>query len=76
VAQGGRDAGELKPAGRGGGGVLERLRKTAGASEAAVGDLDAPSEPDGAEHRLLVVTPDPARLDVVVPAERSGSGRG
>src|SRR5450631_721664 len=76
MAQGGRDAGDLKPAGRRGGGVLERLRKTEGASEAAMGDLDAPSEPDGAEHRLLVVAPDPAQLEVVVPAERAGSGRG
>jgi hypothetical protein len=31
-----------------------------GASEAAVGDLDAPGVSDGAEHRPLVVPPDPA----------------
>ena len=48
----------------------------AGASEAAVGDLDAPREPDRAEHRLLIVPPDPAHLEVMVPAERAGSGRG
>ncbi|MDQ1536813.1 MAG: hypothetical protein QOE58_1206 [Actinomycetota bacterium] len=76
MTQGGRDAGDLKPAGRRGGGVLERLRKTAGASETAVGDPDAPSVPDRAEHRLLVVPPDPAQLEVVVPAKRKGSGRG
>jgi hypothetical protein len=34
------------------------------------------SVPDRAEHRLLVVPPDPAQLEVVVPAERAGSGRG
>jgi hypothetical protein len=38
-----------------------------------VGDLDAPSVPDGAEHRLLVVPPDPAQLEVVVPAERAAA---
>jgi len=41
-----------------------------------VGDLHAPSAPDRAEHRLFVVPADPAKLEVVVPAERAGSGRG
>lgn len=42
----------------------------------AVGDLDAPGMPDGTEDRLLVVPPDSAHLEVVVPAERAGGGRG
>ena len=37
-----------------------------------MGDLDAPGVPDGAEHRLLVVPPDPANLELVVPAECVG----
>jgi hypothetical protein len=41
-----------------------------------VGDLDAPGVPDGTEHRLLVVPPNPAQLEVVVPAESAGSGCG
>src|ERR1035438_4203171 len=71
-----RGGSRLKPTSRRGGGVLEGFRKTAGASEAAMGDLDAPSEPDEAEHRLLVIPPDPAHLQVMAPAEHAGSGRG
>jgi putative transposase len=44
-----------------------------------VGALVVPAsthENRGAEHRLLVVPPDPAQLEVVVPAECAGSGRG
>lgn len=74
MAQGGGDAGDLKPAGRGGGGVLERLCQPAGTPEAAVGDLDSPGVPDGTEHRLLIIPADPTQLDVVEPAERAGSG--
>ena len=40
-----------------------------------MGYLDAPGVPDGAEHRLLVVPPDPAQFQVVVPTERPGGGR-
>lgn len=50
VAQGGGDASDLEPAGRGGGGVLERLREASRAAEASVRDLDAPGVSDGAEH--------------------------
>ena len=41
-----------------------------------MGDLHAPSVPDGAEDRLLVVPPHPADLKVVVPAERAPRGGG
>jgi hypothetical protein len=41
------------------------LRQAAGASEAAVGDLDAPGVPDKAEDRLLVVPPHLAAVKVV-----------
>ena len=76
VAQRGGDAGDLEPAGRRGGGVLERLRQATGASETAVGDLDSPGVPDGPEGGLLVVPSDPAELDVVVATEGAGSSRG
>lgn len=56
-------------------GVLERRRQPAGASKTAVGDLDAPGAPDGAEDRLLVVPPDPTDLEVVLPAEVKRGGR-
>jgi hypothetical protein len=39
------------------------------------GRLDAPGVSDGAEHRLLVIPPDPAQLEVAVPAQRAGGGR-
>ena len=38
-----------------------------------MGDLDAPGVSDGSEHRLLVVPTDPAHLEAVVSAERTGS---
>ena len=53
---------------RRGGHVLERLRKTAGASEPAAVDIDAPSVPNGAG-TLAAFVPTPTRqLEVVVPA--------
>ena len=39
-----------------------------------MGDLDAPGVPDGAEHRLLVVPPDPAQLEGVAAAQRVRGG--
>ena len=66
-----RNASDLKPPGCRAGGVLERLRQAARASEATVGDLDAPGLPDGAENWLLVGPPNPADLDVVALAERA-----
>ena len=38
-----------------------------------MGDLDAPSVPDGPEGRLLVIPPDPADLDGIPPTECAGS---
>lgn len=75
LAQCRRDAGDVEPARRRGGRVLERLRQPAGAPQAAVGDCDAPGVPNGAEDRLLVVPPDPADLQVELPTEvpRGGS---
>jgi hypothetical protein len=40
-----------------------------------VGSFDAPSVPDGAERRLLVVPPDPAQFQVAVSTERLGGDR-
>ena len=39
-------------------------------------DLDPPGVPDGAEHRLLVIPPDPTNFEVVLQAEASRGGRG
>jgi hypothetical protein len=56
-----------------GGGVLERLRQPAGASEASVGDLDAPGVPDGADHAHDVQGPaDPAVPGAGASAVRVG----
>jgi len=41
-----------------------------------MGDLNAPGVADGTEHRLLVIPPDPAHFEAVVPAEPAGTGRG
>ena len=41
-----------------------------------MGDLDSQGVPDGAEHRLLVVPPDSAQLEVVLSAKLAGSGCG
>jgi hypothetical protein len=68
VAQCRGDAGNLEPARRRSGGVLERLRQPAGAPELTVGYLDAQGRLGGAEDRLLVVPPDPTDLDAMVPA--------
>ena len=38
-----------------------------------MGDLDAPSVPDGSKGRLLVVPPDPADLDGMPPTKCPGS---
>jgi hypothetical protein len=76
VPHGGGYAGDLEPARGRGGGVLEGLRGPARTAEAAVADLDSPGVPDGAEHRLLVVPPDSAQLEVVVSAKLAGSGCG
>jgi hypothetical protein len=75
VAQGG-GTGDLEPGGRGGGGVLERLRESPGATEASVGDLDPPGVPDGRNTGCLSSHPTRRSLKAMLAGQQVGGRHG